>query len=62
LLKEQLSDGSWFVPTRASPVQVAIDDIFSGGKHQWISSAATSWSTMALMLAEESVKQSARAD
>jgi ankyrin repeat protein len=56
LLKEQLSDGSWFVPTRASPVQVAIDDIFSGGKHQWISSAATSWSTMALMLAEQRVK------
>ncbi len=52
LLKEQRSDGSWFVPTRASPVQVAIDDIFSHGKHQWISSAATSWSTMALMLAE----------
>jgi hypothetical protein len=53
LLKEQLSDGSWFVPTRASPVQVAIDDIFAHGRHQWISSAATSWSTMALMLAEQ---------
>lgn len=56
LLKEQLSDGSWFVPTRASPVQVAIDDIFPHGRHQWISSAATSWSTMALMLAEQRVK------
>ncbi|HKS38217.1 MAG TPA: ankyrin repeat domain-containing protein [Verrucomicrobiae bacterium] len=53
LLKEQLSDGSWFVQTRASPVQVAIDDIFAHGRHQWISSAATSWSTMALMLAEQ---------
>jgi len=56
LLKEQLSDGSWFVPTRASPVQVAIDDIFSHGRHQWISSAATSWSTMALMLAQQRAK------
>jgi ankyrin repeat protein len=56
LLKEQLNDGSWFVHTRASPVQVAVDDIFSHGKHQWISSAATSWSTMALMLTEPRIE------
>jgi ankyrin repeat protein len=60
LLKEQLSDGSWFVPTRASPVQVGIDDIFSHGRHQWISSAATSWSTMALMLAEQGASNARR--
>jgi len=60
LLKEQLSDGSWFVPTRASPVQVAIDDIFAHGRHQWISSAATSWSTMALMLAEQGASNARR--
>lgn len=51
LLKEQHRDGSWFVESRASPVQVAIDDIFPHGKDQWISSSATSWSTLALMLA-----------
>lgn len=50
LLKEQLNDGSWFVRTRASPVQVAIDDIFPHGEHQWISSVATTWSSIALML------------
>jgi ankyrin repeat protein len=51
LLSSQLKDGSWFVKTRASPVQVAIDDIFPHGKHQWISSVATGWSSMALALA-----------
>jgi hypothetical protein len=51
LLKNQGNDGSWFVRTRASPVQVAIDGVFPHGRDQWISSAATSWSTMALMLA-----------
>lgn len=54
LLTEQLSDGSWFVATRASPVQVAVDNVFSHGKDQWISSSATTWSTMALMLGVES--------
>jgi len=51
LLKKQCSDGSWFVRTRASPVQVAIDGIFAHGKDQWISSEATSWSALALMVA-----------
>ncbi len=53
LLKNQCDDGSWLVHTRASPVQVAIHGVFSHGRDQWISSAATSWSTMALMLASE---------
>jgi ankyrin repeat protein len=51
LLASQLADGTWRVKTRASPVQVAIDDIFPHGPHQWISSVATGWSSMALMLA-----------
>jgi hypothetical protein len=51
LLKHQLADGTWKVKTRVSPVQVAIDDIFPHGNHQWISSVATGWSSMALMLA-----------
>jgi hypothetical protein len=53
LLTEQLDDGSWFVETRASPVQVAVDNIFSHGNDQWISSSATTWSTMALILGIE---------
>lgn len=51
LLKHQLADGTWKVKTRVSPVQVAIDDIFPHGTHQWISSVATGWSSIALMLA-----------
>jgi squalene cyclase len=51
LLQTQLSDGSWLVKTRASPVQVAIDSIFPHAEDQWISTTATSWSAIALMLA-----------
>jgi ankyrin repeat protein len=52
LLKNQLADGSWWVKTRVSPVQVAIEDIFSHGQDQWISTVATGWASMALMNAE----------
>jgi hypothetical protein len=52
LLKNQLADGSWWVKTRVSPVQVAIDDIFSHGQDQWISTVATGWASMALMNTE----------
>ncbi len=51
LLKHQLADGTWLVKARASPVQVAIDGILPHGPHQWISSMATGWSSLALMLA-----------
>lgn len=51
LLRHQLADGTWRVQTRAAPVQVAVDDIFPHGPHQWISSIATGWSSLALMLA-----------
>jgi ankyrin repeat protein len=54
LVKNQEKDGSWRVATRASAIQVAIDDIFPHGKDQWISSVATGWSSMALMYACES--------
>lgn len=53
LLKNQLADGSWWVKTRVSPVQVAIDDIFPHDKDQWISTVATSWASLALMQAAE---------
>jgi squalene cyclase len=56
LLKNQLADGSWWVKTRVSPVQVAIDDIFPHDKDQWISTIATGWASMALMNAGETAK------
>lgn len=48
LLKNQDTDGSWFVATRAKPVQVYFDNGDPHGKSQFISIAATGWSTAAL--------------
>jgi len=48
LLKNQKDDGSWFVETRAKPVQVFFDNGDPHGKSQFISIAATGWSTAAL--------------
>lgn len=53
LLATQCEDGSWFVPTRAFPVQRAMDGIFSHGNDQWISSVATTWASMALMAGQD---------
>jgi len=51
LLKTQLEDGSWFVQSRSFPVQKYFESGFPHGKNQFISAAATSWATMALVLA-----------
>lgn len=48
LLRTQLADGSWFVPTRSFPVQPYFESGFPHGKAQFISCAATCWATMAL--------------
>lgn len=48
LLKAQLDDGSWHVKTRAKPVQVYFDNGDPHGKDQFLSMAATGWSTAAL--------------
>ena len=48
LLKTQYANGSWFVKTRAFPVQPQIESGFPFGYHQWISSAATSWASLAI--------------
>lgn len=48
LMKTQQPDGSWFVETRAKPVQVFFDNGDPHGKSQFISIAATGWSTAAL--------------
>ena len=49
LLNTQLSDGSWFVKTRAVPIQPYFESDFPHGDDQWISVAATNWATMALI-------------
>lgn len=48
LLDSQLEDGSWYVRTRAIPVQMYFDSRFPHGQDQFISAAATNWATMAL--------------
>ena len=48
LLDSQLADGSWYVRTRAIPVQPYFDSEFPHGLDQFISAAATNWATMAL--------------
>ena len=49
LLAAQLDDGSWHVSTRAKPVQEYFESDFPHGKDQFISIAATAWSTLALL-------------
>jgi len=50
LLRNQLSDGSWFMPTRAVPVQPhTFESGFPHGRHQFASAGASSWAAMALL-------------
>jgi ankyrin repeat protein len=50
LLRNQLADGSWFVPTRAVPVQPhTFESGFPHGWHQFASTGASSWAAMALL-------------
>ncbi len=53
LLKTQQDDGSWFVATRAKPVQVLFDNGDPHGKNQFISTPATSWALAGLSLMAE---------
>jgi len=48
LLGTQLEDGSWYVRSRAIPVQPYFDSEFPHGKDQFVSAAATNWATIAL--------------
>ncbi len=52
LLRTQLADGSWFVPTRSFPLQPHVETDFPHGPSQFISVAATSWATMALAMTQ----------
>jgi len=49
LLKSQMEDGSWYVASRATPLQPYFESGFQHGHDQWISAAATNWATMALI-------------
>jgi ankyrin repeat protein len=52
LLKTQKDDGSWFVESRSMPVQEYFESGFPHLKSQFISCAATSWATLALLTYE----------
>ena len=49
LLANQRDDGAWVVETRSRPVQTFFDNGDPGGESQFISIAATSWATLALL-------------
>ena len=50
-MKTQFADGSWYVRTRAIPIQPHFEAGFPYGRDQFISAAATNWATMALLYA-----------
>ena len=56
LMKTQLEDGSWYVKSRAVPLQPYFEGGFPHGNDQWISAAATNWAAMALSLGNYSQK------
>ncbi len=52
LLRTQADDGTWFVESRAVPIQAYFESGFPYGIHQWVSAAATGWATTALAMAK----------
>jgi hypothetical protein len=53
LLANQAAGGSWAVRSRSFPFQKYFESGFPYGNNQWISAAASSWATMALILTDE---------
>ncbi len=51
LMNNQLEDGSWYVRSRALPIQPFFESGFPHGRDQFVSAAATNWATMALVQA-----------
>ncbi len=49
LLRTQLADGSWFVPTRCFPALEYSPSGFPHGRSQFLSAAATCWAVLALI-------------
>jgi ankyrin repeat protein len=60
LMSTQYPDGSWFVRTRAFPVQPYFESGFPFGRHQWISAAGTAWAARAMALTLPDATPSAR--
>jgi len=58
LLDKQLSDGTWHVTTRSTPVQVYFESGFPHGEDQFISIYATCWAVAALLPACENASAS----
>lgn len=50
LIATQKADGSWYVKSRSKPFQLYFESGFPHTKDQWISCAASSWATVALVL------------
>jgi ankyrin repeat protein len=50
LMQHQFADGTWYVRTRALPIQPYFESGFPYGRDQFISAAATNWATTALAL------------
>jgi ankyrin repeat protein len=48
LLGSQYPDGTWLVRTHSFPVQRYFESGFPYGRHQWISTAGTSWASLAI--------------
>jgi ankyrin repeat protein len=48
LLRTQYQDGPWLVKTHSFPVQRYFESGFPFGRHQWISTAGTSWASLAI--------------
>ena len=62
LLSTQQPDGSWFVKTRAQGFQPHFDGEFPYEFDQWISTAGSAWSALALTLAEPAKPTTAARD
>lgn len=58
LLDSQQDDGSWHVVTRAKPFQTYYETGFPHGKDQFISTSASAWATIALVLTQPLAKVS----
>jgi len=50
-MQSQLGDGSWFVTSRAIPLQLHFESGFPHEGDQFISATATNWATITLSLA-----------
>jgi hypothetical protein len=48
LLGSQYQDGTWLVKTHSFPQQRYFESGFPYGRHQWISTAGTSWAALAI--------------